>query len=136
LGDGEDLGISGGDASAAHKLVGHRPCYVGWPQIAGLALHLCWRTCVSQGNPEQADPLAGPSPLHILSSLLEEIGHKIVKIRKLVLEVKSSFGVVVLPYCWDEGRKTFERIPEEGGLAPGSCMSQEPWYPMNTNPKT
>jgi hypothetical protein len=51
------------------------------------------------------------------------------------VEVKSSFGVVVPAYRWDKGQKTFEWIPEEGGLAAGSCMSQEPWYLMNTNPK-
>jgi hypothetical protein len=73
--------------------------------------------------------------LHILSTLPGEIGHKIAKIRKLIVEVKSSFGVIVPAYCWDEGWKTFERIPEEGGLAPGSCMSQVPQYLLNTTPK-
>jgi hypothetical protein len=51
------------------------------------------------------------------------------------MEVKSSFGVVVPAYRWDKGQKTFKRIPKEGGLAPGSCMSQVPWYLLNTNPE-
>jgi hypothetical protein len=73
--------------------------------------------------------------LHILSILSEEIGHKIAEIKSLVVEVKIRFKVVVPAYHWDEGRKTLERIPEEGGLAPGSCMSQVPQYLLNTNPE-
>jgi hypothetical protein len=73
--------------------------------------------------------------LHILSTLSEEIGHKMADIRSLVVEVKSSFGVVVPAYRWDKGQKTFKRIPEEGELAPGSCMSKVPWFVLNTNPK-
>jgi hypothetical protein len=64
-----------------------------------------------------------------------DIRYKIAEIRKLVVEVKSSFGVIVPAYHWDEGRKTFKRIPEEGGLAPESCMSQVPQYLLNTTPE-
>jgi hypothetical protein len=92
--------------------------------------HALLRGIQNKQTPQMAHVL-----LHILSTLPGEIGHKIAEMRKLVVEVKGSSGVIVPAYRWDKGRKTFKRIPEEGGLAPRSCMSQVPQYLVNTNPK-
>jgi hypothetical protein len=73
--------------------------------------------------------------LHIINTLLEEIGLMIPDIRSLVGEVKSSYDVLVPAYCWDKEQKTFEQISGKEGPAAGSFMSVVPWYILNTNPK-
>jgi hypothetical protein len=72
--------------------------------------------------------------LHVLAHLPNELGDKIAKLRSLVVEVKSSFGVVVPAYYWDKGQKTFERMPKAGELASGKCMSAVPQYQLITDP--
>jgi hypothetical protein len=73
-----------------------------------------WGQTFLRGLQNEKAPKMATLLLHILSTLLEEIGHKITNIRSLVVEVKSSFGVLVQAYCWDKGRKTLKWIPEEG----------------------
>jgi hypothetical protein len=75
----------------------------------------------NQQPPEMASLL-----LHMLAHLPSTLGQRLTKLKGLVVEVKSSFGVVVSPYYWDKGQKTFERVLEAGGLALGNCMSTIP----------
>jgi hypothetical protein len=72
--------------------------------------------------------------LHMLAHLPNELGDRIAKLGSLVVEVKSSFGVVVPAYYWDEERKTFERMPEARELVSKKCMSTVPWYQLMTDP--
>jgi hypothetical protein len=71
--------------------------------------------------------------LHMLSTLPNEIGQKLSKIRGLVAEVKDNFGVVVPAYHWDKDTKTFERVLNNLYLAVGKDMSQVPQYLLSVN---
>jgi hypothetical protein len=88
-----------------------------------------------KGLQNQDAPTMANLLLQIIISLPEEIGLKITNIRSLVGEVKSSFGVVVPAYCWDEGQKTFKQILGREGPVAGSCMSVVLRYILYTNPK-
>jgi hypothetical protein len=87
----------------------------------------------NQQPPEMATLL-----LHMLANLPSTLGERLTKLNCLVVKVKSSFGVVVQPYYWDKGQKTFEWVPESGVLAPGKCrgkcMSTIPHYKLTTDP--
>jgi hypothetical protein len=61
-----------------------------------------------KGLQGQDAPMMANILLHIINTLLEEIGLKITDIRSLVGEVKSSYGIVVPAYHWDKEQKTFK----------------------------
>jgi hypothetical protein len=132
-GDGENPDINGGDPSAAYKPVGHCPCYAGETQGFGLTLIFVGGHAFHRGLQKEQPPQMATLLLHMMANLLYELGDRIAKLWSLVVEVKSSFGVVVPAYYWDEGRKTFKRMPEAGELASRKCISTVPWYQLMTD---